>query len=152
MSGFVAHDPSSAKFMLEIRRSRGHRNDLARFTQNTTERPAISRIQADRQLLLIENFAHKCVRSAGLFHCRYPFRCASSTLIIGSVSHPAADRPSHIICVIKISRTIANERGRVYFVGQPEIKMEMQIEASGLRLFFGCSGSQTTTGLPDVTS
>src|ERR1700686_3681778 len=43
-------------------------NDLACFIQNTVERPAISQIEADRQLLLLENFALECLHSASLFH------------------------------------------------------------------------------------
>jgi hypothetical protein len=41
---------------------------LACFIQNTVERPAISQIQTDRQLLLLENFALECLHSANLFH------------------------------------------------------------------------------------
>src|SRR6266853_6719382 len=72
-------------------------NDLSCFIQNTVERPAISQIQSHRQLLLFENFALECLHSASLFHSRSPFRCASSASTIGSVSHPAGDRPSHPI-------------------------------------------------------
>src|SRR6266481_5128480 len=43
-------------------------NDLACFIQNTVERPAISQIQSDRQLLLLEKFALQCLYSASLFH------------------------------------------------------------------------------------
>src|ERR1700686_1064290 len=73
-------------------------NDLACFIQNTVERPAISQIQTDRQLLLLENFVLEYLYSGNLFHSRSPFLCASSTSNIGSVSHPAGDRPSHPIC------------------------------------------------------
>src|ERR1700691_1891233 len=68
--------------------------DLACFIQNTAERLAISQIQADRQLLLLENFALEYLYSASPFHSRSPFGCASSASTIGSVSHPAGDRPS----------------------------------------------------------
>jgi hypothetical protein len=34
---------------------------------------------------------------------RSPFRCALSASIVGSVSHPAGDRPSHPICEVGIS-------------------------------------------------
>src|ERR1700694_3726366 len=78
-------------------------NDLACFIQNTVERPAISQIQADRQLLLLEHFALECLHSANLFHSRSPFGCASSASTIGSVSHPAGDRPSHPICEVPLS-------------------------------------------------
>src|SRR3984893_15815652 len=37
------------------------------------------------------------------FTSRYPFHCALSASIIGSVSHPAGDRPSHPICETGLS-------------------------------------------------
>src|SRR5712664_4061573 len=74
-------------------------NDLSCFIQNTVERPAISQIHTDRQLLLLENFVTKYLHSANLLHSRSPF-CALSTSFIGSVSHPAGDRPSHPICLV----------------------------------------------------
>src|SRR5258706_2712157 len=43
-------------------------NDLACFIQNTVERPTISQIQSDRQLLLFEDFALECLHSAILSH------------------------------------------------------------------------------------
>src|SRR5580658_10092559 len=43
-------------------------NDLGCFIQNTVERPAISQIQTNRQLLLLENFALECLHSVSLFH------------------------------------------------------------------------------------
>src|SRR6266851_83971 len=79
------------KCLLHPFRCRRHflfQNDLACFLQNTVERPAISQIDTDRQLLLLENFVPKCPHSANLFHSRSPFSCASSTSIIGSLSHP----------------------------------------------------------------
>src|SRR6266704_4711295 len=63
-------------------------NDFACFIQNTVERPAISQIHTNRQLLRIAKFVVKCQYSANLLHSRSPFSCASSTSIIGSVSHP----------------------------------------------------------------
>src|ERR1700687_881027 len=63
-------------------------NDLACFILNAVERPAISQIQADRQLLLLENFALECLHSANLLHSRSPLFCASSTPMNGSVSAP----------------------------------------------------------------
>src|SRR6202140_3407197 len=78
-------------------------NDLACFIQNTVERPAISQIQTDDQLLVLENFVLECLHSDSLFHSRSPFGCASSTSTIGSVSHPAGDRPSHPICEVLFS-------------------------------------------------
>src|SRR3984893_1448209 len=43
-------------------------NDLACFIHNAVERPAISQVQADRQLLLFENFTPECLHSASLLH------------------------------------------------------------------------------------
>src|SRR5437879_4408635 len=48
-------------------------NDFACFIQNTVERPAISQIHTDRQLLVLENFALECLYSANLLHSRSPF-------------------------------------------------------------------------------
>src|SRR5438477_333865 len=56
----------------------------------------IGMIHTDRQLLLLQNFVSQCLHSANLLHSRSPF-CALSASIIGSVSHPAGDRPSHLI-------------------------------------------------------
>src|SRR5207248_11603240 len=86
-----------------LHRFRCHRhfllqNDCARFIQNAVARPAISQIHTDRQLLLLQNFVSQCLHSANLLHSRSPF-CALSASIIGSVSHPAGDRPSHLICL-----------------------------------------------------
>src|SRR5216684_29566 len=77
-------------------------NNFACFIHNTVERPAISQIHTDRQLLLLENFVTKYLHSANLLHSRSPF-CALSTSFIGSVSHPDGDRPSHPICVVGLS-------------------------------------------------
>src|SRR5258708_692551 len=88
------------KGLLHRFRCRRHflfQNDFSCFIQNTVERPAISQIHTDRQLLLLENFVTKYLHSANLLHSRSPFYCASSTSNIGSVSHPAGDRPSHLI-------------------------------------------------------
>src|SRR6267143_3995148 len=60
-------------------------NNFACFIHNTVERPAISQIHTDRQLLLLENFVTKYLHSANLLHSRSPF-CALSTSFIGSVS------------------------------------------------------------------
>src|ERR1700747_1958276 len=57
------------------RRNLLFQNDFARFIQNTAERPAISQIQTDRQLLLLENFVTECLHSANLLHSRSPFLC-----------------------------------------------------------------------------
>src|SRR6267143_657130 len=48
-------------------------NDSACFIQNTVERPAISQIHTERQLLLLENFVTKYLHSANLLHSRSPF-------------------------------------------------------------------------------
>src|ERR1700687_511272 len=95
-------------------------NDLACFIQHTVERPAISQIQTDRQLLLLEKFALEYLNSASLFHSRSPFLCALSTSNIGSVSHPAGDRPSHPICEVvpaqPVVATSSNQLIRQYFL------------------------------------
>ena len=70
-------------------------NDSLRFIQNAVARPAISKIQTDRQPLLLENFALEYLHSANLLHRRSPFLVLKSTSIVGSVTHPAGDRPSH---------------------------------------------------------
>ena len=69
--------------------------DFPRFIQDAVARPVISKIHTDRQPLLLENFTLEYLYSANLLHSRSPFLCASSTSNIGSVSHPAGDRPSH---------------------------------------------------------
>src|ERR1700692_4143568 len=51
-------------------------NHLARFIHNAVERPAISQIQTDRQLLFLANFLLECLHSDSLFHSRSPFGCA----------------------------------------------------------------------------
>ena len=43
-------------------------NDLACFIQNTAERPVVSQIQTDRQLLFLEKFALKFLNNASLLH------------------------------------------------------------------------------------
>jgi hypothetical protein len=53
--------------------------------------------------LLLENSAFEFLHSASLMHSRSPFGCASSASTIGSVSHPAGDRPSHPICETGLS-------------------------------------------------
>src|SRR6266481_1032404 len=78
-------------------------NDLACFIQNTVERPAISEVQPNRELVSFENHVSIYPNSASLFHSRSPFLCALSTSNIGSVSHPAGDRPSHPICEVVLS-------------------------------------------------
>src|SRR6266853_874834 len=83
-----------------LHRFRCHRHflfqkDSSPFIQNAVTRRAISKIHTDRQPLLLENFTLEYLHSANLLHSRSPFLCASSTSIIGSVSHPAGDRPSH---------------------------------------------------------
>src|SRR6266853_2077649 len=77
-------------------------NDLACFIQNTVERPAISEVQTNRELVSFENHVSIYPNSASLFHSRSPFLCALSTSNIGSVSHPAGDRPSHPICEVLV--------------------------------------------------
>src|SRR5215475_2661073 len=73
-------------------------NDFSCSIQDAVGTGAISEIQANGELPL-ENVFPTCPHSANLLHCRSPFYCASSTSNIGSVSHPAGDRPysSHLI-------------------------------------------------------
>src|ERR1700681_2410373 len=78
-------------------------NDLACFIHNTVERPAISQVQTNRELVSFENHVSAYPNSASLFHSRSPFLCALSTSNIGSVSHPAGDRSSHPICEVPLS-------------------------------------------------
>src|SRR6266481_4454716 len=90
-----------------LHRFRYHRHflfqkDSPRFIQNAIARRAISKIHTDRQPLLLENFTLEYLHSANLLHSRSPFLCASSTSIIGSVSHPAGDRPSHLNLTIRV--------------------------------------------------
>src|ERR1700682_5833499 len=72
--------------------------DLSCFIQNAVERPAIAEVQTNRELVSFENHVSAYPNSASLFHSRSPFLCALSTSNIGSVSHPAGERPSHPIC------------------------------------------------------
>src|SRR6516162_2124338 len=71
-------------------------NDFSCFIQNAVRTGAISQIQPNGQPPF-QNLLSIRLHSANLLHCRSPFYCASSTSIIGSVSHPAGDRPSHPI-------------------------------------------------------
>src|SRR6202030_3722458 len=75
-------------------------NDFACFIQNTVKRPTIPQIHTDRELLLLENFVANSLHSANLLHRPSPFLCALSTSNLGSVSHPAGDRPSHPIWLV----------------------------------------------------
>jgi hypothetical protein len=56
--------------------------------------------------LPLENVLLTRPHSANLLHCRSPFLCALSTSIIGSVSHPAGDRPSHPNLVNKLTSKV----------------------------------------------
>src|SRR5215471_6067048 len=73
-------------------------NDFPRFIQNAVARPLIAEIQTNRELVSFENHVSIYPNSASLLHSRSPFYCATSASNIGSVSHPAGDRPSHLIC------------------------------------------------------
>src|SRR5580700_1683139 len=67
-----------SKGLLHCFRCRRHflfQNDFACFIQNTVERPTISQIHTDRQLLLLQNFITRCLHSANLLHRRSPFLC-----------------------------------------------------------------------------
>src|ERR1700741_3265102 len=88
------------KCLLHRFRCRGHflfQKDFARFIPNAVERPAIAEVQTNRELVSFENHVSIYLNSASLFHSRSPFVCASSASTIGSVPHPAGDRPSHPI-------------------------------------------------------
>src|SRR5580700_2967398 len=63
-------------------------------SRTTSDRPDPNRSSP----FVFEKFARECLHSVSLFHSRSPFLCALSTSNIGSVSHPAGDRPSHPIC------------------------------------------------------
>src|SRR5271167_273581 len=72
--------------------------DFPRFIQNAVARPVITEVQTNRELVPFENHLSVYPNSVSLFHSRSPFSCATSASNIGSVSHPAGDRPSHLIC------------------------------------------------------
>src|ERR1700683_1971427 len=64
------------KYLFHRFRCRRHflfQKDFPRFIQNTVERPAISQIQTDRELVSFENHVSLCPNSASLFHSRSPF-------------------------------------------------------------------------------
>src|SRR5580698_7002654 len=73
-------------------------DDFARFIQDTITAGSISQIQANRQLVRLENLDPLDRQSATLLHCRSPF-CASSALFhwerIASRWRPAFS--SHLI-------------------------------------------------------
>src|SRR6266481_4944398 len=80
------------KCLLHRFRCRRHvlfQNDFACFIQNTVERPAIAKVQTNREFVSFENHVSIYPNSASLFHSRSPFLCALSTSNTGSVSHPA---------------------------------------------------------------
>src|SRR5260370_27169887 len=72
-------------------------NDFPRFIQNAVARPVIAEVQTKLELVPFENRVSIYPNSDSLFHSRSPFLCATSASFIGSVSHPAGDRPSHLI-------------------------------------------------------
>src|SRR6202521_5114943 len=91
------------KCLLHRFRCRRHflfQKDFARFIQNAVERPAIAKVQTNRELVSFENHVSIYPNGVSLFHGRSPFLCALSTSNLGSVSHPAGDRPSHPICEV----------------------------------------------------
>src|SRR5271155_6064222 len=49
-------------------------NDFACFIQNTVERPSVSQIQSDGELVLFENPHRLYCHSANPLHCRSPLR------------------------------------------------------------------------------
>src|SRR4030095_8603669 len=109
-------------------------NDFACFIQNTVERPAISQIHTDRQLLLLENFALDFLHSANLFHSRSPSMPLKARYSLGA--YPSPWRPafsSHLINAEKWLATIHNfaQRPRRFLVsshrastsGPPKIQL-----------------------------
>src|SRR5258706_2529204 len=64
-------------------------NHVACPIQDAVMAGPVSQIQANGQLGVLENIVATLRHSANLLHSRSPFSCASSTSIIGSVSHPA---------------------------------------------------------------
>ena len=72
-------------------------SDVARGIQNAVAARAIPQVLTDRELLTLANIASNCLHDANLLLCRSPFHCALSASVIGSVSHPEGDRPSHPI-------------------------------------------------------
>src|ERR1700737_2025173 len=94
------------KCLLNRFRCRRHflfQKDFARFIQNAVERPAIAEVQTNREFVSFENHVSIYPNSASLFHSRSPFLCALSTSNIGSVPHPAGDRPPHPICEVLVA-------------------------------------------------
>src|SRR5713226_4316103 len=92
-TGFQHHpttrDP--AKYLVDPfrrRRQTVFQNHVTCLIQDAVMACAVSQVQADGQLGLIENLVPARRHSANLLHSRSPFSCASSTSIIGSVSHP----------------------------------------------------------------
>src|SRR5216684_4207239 len=95
------------KYLFHRFRCRRHflfQKNFARFIQNAVARPAIAEVHTNRELVSFENHVSIYPNSANLFHCRSPFHCASSTSNIGSVSHPAGDRPSHLILLTRLPK------------------------------------------------
>src|ERR1017187_4401799 len=80
------------KCLLHRFRCRRHflfQKDFACFIQNAVERPAITKVQTNRELVSFENHVSIYPNSASLFHSRSPFLCATSASNLGSLSHPA---------------------------------------------------------------
>src|ERR1700674_1915991 len=80
------------KCLLHRFRCRRHflfQKDFACFIQNAVERPAITKVQTNRELVSFENHVSIYPNGVSLFHSRSPFLCALSTSTLGSVSHPA---------------------------------------------------------------
>src|ERR1700674_1704020 len=80
------------KCLLHRFRCRRHflfQKDFACFIQNAVERPAITKVQTNRELVSFENHVSIYPNGVSLFHSRSPFLCALSTSNPGSVSHPA---------------------------------------------------------------
>src|SRR6266446_8621498 len=81
-----------AEYLLDSFRRRRQtvlQNHFACLIQDAVMAGSVSQIQTDGELGLLENLVATLRHSANLLHSRSPFSCASSTSIIGCVSHPA---------------------------------------------------------------
>src|SRR5690348_4450295 len=85
-------------------------NDFSCFIQNAVRTEAISQIHTNGELSFKNAFSTRA-HSANLLHCRSPFLCALSTSIIGSVTHPAGDRPSHPNLINAESERLESRKG-----------------------------------------
>jgi hypothetical protein len=73
-------------------------HDFARLVQHAVVAESIAQIDSHGQFLRAEILLPPPGHGAILFHKPVSFPCALSASIVGSVSHPVGDRPSHPIC------------------------------------------------------